>query len=393
MKTAYDLIVVGGGLSGCLLAHRLSLINKAKAILIIEKEASLGGQHTWSFHETDIPEESKEWFLPLASKVWEGHQVQFPALRRQLKGRYGSIKSKDFDLKIRSNAQIHFRLKASVARLQRDSVTLKDGTVLTSKAVVDARGFEPIDVGSNAYQKFVGLHIKCSLPHGVETPVLMDATVSQIDGYRFMYLLPWSETEILLEDTYYSESPKLEKDIIKERIFEYASSRGWQIDSVLEEEEGVLPIPLFENFLKGEKTVAESLQNTNVPRLGVSIGLFNRTTGFSLPVVLNAIEKISRLEKITSESIFERLKALLLELEGQHKKFCFLNRMLFWGTPPEKRYTILEKFYVLPERLIAKFYSVQMSSVDWARFFFRKPPISVRLALQSGFKKRVLSHA
>jgi flavin-dependent dehydrogenase len=40
----YDIIVAGGGLSGCLAAARLAHAHPATRILLIEKEATLGGR-------------------------------------------------------------------------------------------------------------------------------------------------------------------------------------------------------------------------------------------------------------------------------------------------------------------------------------------------------------
>jgi hypothetical protein len=46
----------------------------------------------------------------------------------------------------------------------------------------------------------------------------MDATVDQLDGYRFVYLLPTGPNEIFVEDTYYSDSPDLNVALIRNRI-------------------------------------------------------------------------------------------------------------------------------------------------------------------------------
>ena len=79
-----------------------------------------------------------------------------------------------------------------------------------SLAVIDGRG-EPggahLDI---AFQKFLGLFIRLAEPHGLTGPILMDATVKQEDGYRFIYTLPFSETDVLVEDTYYADDPDLE---------------------------------------------------------------------------------------------------------------------------------------------------------------------------------------
>ena len=56
----------------------------------------------------------------------------------------------------------------------------------------------------------------------------MDATVEQTDGYRFVYTLPLSERDLLVEDTYYSDTRALDKAAVKQRIAFYASTPAYK---------------------------------------------------------------------------------------------------------------------------------------------------------------------
>ena len=110
----------------------------------------------------------------------------------------------------------------------------------------------------------------------------MDATVEQLDGYRFVYQLPLSPTDLLIEDTYYSGSPVLDDDALCSRI----DGIAWQVGGsheVVAEERGVLPV-----VLSGE--VASLWRGEPVPRIGVRGGFFHPTTSYSLPdAVANAV--------------------------------------------------------------------------------------------------------
>ena len=64
-------------------------------------------------------------------------------------------------------------------------------------------------------------------PHGVICPRIMDATVPQLDGYRFVYLLPFSPTRLLIEDTRYSDGASLSDDELAAEALDYAAARGW----------------------------------------------------------------------------------------------------------------------------------------------------------------------
>src|SRR3546814_18600308 len=62
--------------------------------------------------------------------------------------------------------------------------------------------------------------------HGLARPIIMDARVPQIDGYRFVYLLPFSPDRLFVEDTYYSDGPDIDADVLKARIGEYGGASG-----------------------------------------------------------------------------------------------------------------------------------------------------------------------
>ncbi|WP_440202078.1 lycopene cyclase family protein, partial [Campylobacter coli] len=85
---------------------------------------------------------------------------------------------------------------------------------------------------------------------------VMDATVTQIDGYRFVYTLPLSVTRLFIEDTYYSDTPDLARaepgetvaDPIADRVRDYGAAHGWDTRTVMREEWGVLPVAMGGDF-------------------------------------------------------------------------------------------------------------------------------------------------
>ena len=50
----HDLIIAGGGLAGTLTALRVLEQTPDANVLLLERGATLGGEHTWSFHGTDL---------------------------------------------------------------------------------------------------------------------------------------------------------------------------------------------------------------------------------------------------------------------------------------------------------------------------------------------------
>jgi lycopene beta-cyclase len=92
----HDLILVGGGLANSLIAWRLHTERPELRILLLEQGRHLGGNHTWSFHDSDLTAGQLRWIAPLVSHRWPGYNVVFPEHARALSGGYASIASPDF---------------------------------------------------------------------------------------------------------------------------------------------------------------------------------------------------------------------------------------------------------------------------------------------------------
>ena len=90
MKTA-DLILVGGGLANTLIALRLADAQPDLRVLLLEQDAGIGGNHTWSFHGTDLSPAQRNWLEPLVQYSWDHYEVRFPNRDRTLSGSYHSI--------------------------------------------------------------------------------------------------------------------------------------------------------------------------------------------------------------------------------------------------------------------------------------------------------------
>ena len=54
MTMTADVVIVGGGLAGSLAAWRLSVRRPDVHVRLLEAGATLGGNHTWSLHASDV---------------------------------------------------------------------------------------------------------------------------------------------------------------------------------------------------------------------------------------------------------------------------------------------------------------------------------------------------
>ena len=236
-QTQFDCIIMGGGLAGSLLFFALKSKNPESKVLLIEKNSFIGGNHTWCFHEGDISQSSHHWVRKLISKSWDGYDVFFPKFSRSIERPYHAIKSSDLHIKLTQYYADDILLGMEAVTFDKGSVTLQNGLCLKATCVVDARGWPQVS-SPVGYQKFVGLDLKLKKNHDFQRVLLKDVRVEQIDGYRFVYILPWSDDELLIEDTYYSNSSTQNIEETKDRILSYAQSIGLEVEEVLSVESG-----------------------------------------------------------------------------------------------------------------------------------------------------------
>jgi lycopene beta-cyclase len=372
-----ELILVGGGLANSLIAHRMLTKRPDFPLLVVERGASLGGNHTWSFHDSDLTDGQRRWMEPLIAHRWSCHELRFPRRHRTINDGYNSVTSERLHEVVTPELGDRVRLETDAAEVGPDSIVLANGERIEARAVIDGRG-DPggnhLDVG---YQKFLGLFVRLSEPHGLSGPILMDATVEQIDGYRFVYTLPFSDTDVLIEDTYYADGPDLDHDRLRRGIEDYAKKQGWAIAAITGEEKGVLPITLG-----GDIDAFWSVGPEGVARSGMRGAFFHPTTGYSLLEAVRLADEIAGVPGFESASIFELTHRRSKDLWRRTGYYRLLNRMLFRAAEPEQRYRIFERFYGLSEGLIRRFYAGRLNWIDKVRVLIGKPPVPVHRALQ-----------
>jgi len=372
----HPLVLVGAGLASALIAQRLSHGRAGPPILMLESADEAFGEHTWSFHDADVEPDDFAWLTPMIAHRWTGQSVRFHRLRRHLRSGYASLTSASVAGAISGLPNVDIRTGTPVDAALADQVRLADGTEIAACCVIDCRGYQPSDALALGYQKFVGLELELSAPHALTDPVIMDASVDQQDGYRFVYLLPFSPTRILIEDTRYADGDALDQETLVDDIERYCLGQNWVISRVLRREHGVLPIALAHDF---HRFWADKPRD--VPQAGMRAGLFHPTTGYSLPEAVRVANLVAELWPLGSAALAAAIRQHAKARHREQGFYRLLNRMLFRAARPDRRHLVLERFYKLPQPLIERFYAGRTTGGDILRILVGKPPVPVHRAL------------
>ncbi|MEM6979973.1 MAG: lycopene beta-cyclase CrtY [Planctomycetota bacterium] len=377
----FDYVLVGGGLQSGLIALALTHHRPNARIALIEKGDRLGGNHTWSLHETDLTESARPWLGDLIEHTWPGYSVRVGKTHRDVSIPYHTVSSSHFektitDRFVQSGNDHQIMTHADAVGIAKHEVRLSDGRVVRGSIVVDSRG--PIErLSSNfdgGYQKFWGFELELPEDWPESEACIMDDAVEQSDGFRFFYTLPFASRRVLVEDTRFSNSSALNRDDCFAQTDTYLKSRTQGRLSlakckILREEHGVLPMPIsgFEPRISSEED--------GVYVGGYRGGWFHAATGYSFAMAMQFAETLASQPE---DSVPQALQQLIIDHQPRARFARFLNRLLFRLVSPTHRYQIFQRFYrVMSIDRIARFYSHRFGVSDAMRMLVGIPPTAL----------------
>ncbi|APG61629.1 lycopene cyclase [Sphingorhabdus lutea] len=374
-----DVAIVGGGLAGGLAAIALAKMRPELKVMLIEQNDHFGGNHLWSFFSSDIDPQHSWLIAPLITYGWAGYNVDFPKFNRHLDNKYYSITSDRLDEYLREILPAdNMILSANVKALSPRLVVLKGGQRINASCVIDARGGADTRFFDCGWQKFCGQMLQLSDPHGLKHPIIMDASVDQSDGYRFVYVLPFGMDKLFIEDTYYHDEPEMQVERWRGNIARYAAQKGWNIDAIIREEAGVLPV-----IMGGDLEKYWNSGGSRIAKIGARGAFFHAVTSYSLPDAVRIAAFIAQQDDLDGDKLHMQLYHRAQSHWSGQKYYHMLNKMLFRAAEPAERYRVLERFYTLSPQLIGRFYNGTSSIKDKIRLLSGRPPVPITKAVKA----------
>jgi lycopene beta-cyclase len=386
MQPIKTVTIFGAGLSGAWLLLALRKLCPEVSVRLFEKSGQVDRQKTWSFHESDLQLASsvsdvkiadvQGLVFPYISNRWPDYDVNFSSRVSTIALPYASIRGHSFFEQFLSEYSrfVEFNTSKSIAS---DIARAK-----SDELIFDCTGQLSAPPQKQGFQKFFGMELHVPSGHGVERPVVMDTSLAQDDGLTFMYLLPWTASNILVELTKFSPSSPLDEQTSRRKIQEYATNRGWNDVAEVGCERGNLPIPLI-----GSKPQEACL--SGVASLGMAGGLFHPATGFSFGSCIASVMFVTKLinSHQTVRECYEQISRFKTTMWKRGGYYRLLNNMQILGADDAERLHIYEQFYTRPTELISRFYAGELTPLDKIRILSGKPPMSIRRAVGSWFGK------
>ncbi|WP_164974492.1 lycopene cyclase family protein [Flavobacterium amnicola] len=314
----YHYIFSGLGLSSLLVLHEMMQNNflVGKSILIIEPETKDTNDRTWCFWE-----KGKGNWDPLVRKQWESaffltenHKKE--CLSEEL--RYKMLESQSFYSKIipvlKDNKNIVF-VKDKVCSFRDNGAEVFVNT--PSQTFVSEYFFNAVSVidavtSQTKYpllkQHFIGWFVKTKAPvFSPDSVHFMDFSVSQNENTRFMYVLPFSATEALVEYTLFSPNELKDNEYEKE-IKNYILNKGALDFEVIAKERGVIPMTAYPFWKNNTQRILH---------IGTAGGWTKASTGYTFK---NATKQAKRLVNTLQQDTVD------------FRNFKKSNRFLFYDT-------------------------------------------------------------
>jgi lycopene beta-cyclase len=308
----YNYIFTGSGLSALMTVYEMVLSGKFedKTILLIDENAKKTNDRTWCFWDDN------NLYDAIVSKKWDTALFADKNFKRELilePYQYKMVKGLDFYTlvfdELSKHSNIHFVNQKVIdfQELGNHCVVKTDTESFTSNQIFNSI-FIPEPIKNQAkypflHQHFIGWFIKSKESvFDSECATFMDFSVEQKGNTRFMYVLPFSPNEALIEYTLFSQD-LLDKSEYENEIKFYIENLGITEFEIVEKERGNIPMTCYPFWKHNTK---------NIVNIGSAGGWTKASTGF------------------TFKNTTKKSKALVSFLKTEKDFTAFHSKDKFW---------------------------------------------------------------
>ncbi|RYJ43825.1 lycopene cyclase family protein [Flavobacterium beibuense] len=310
----YYYIFTGAGLSSLMTVYKMALSGRFndKSVLLIDSNPKNTNDRTWCFWE-----QGKGKWDNIVSKSWNTAWFAGKSFKKELDFgdyQYKMVSGIDFytfifdELKQHPNIEFANQKVIDFADLQNHVLVKTETENYTCNKLFNSiynpdipkKGKHPV-----LQQHFKGWFIKTNTPvFDNSKATFMDFSIPQKGNTRFMYVLPVSSTEALIEYTLFSEHLLAEEEY-DTAIKDYITGLGITDYEIADKEKGSIPMTVYP-FWKNN--------TQNIMHIGSAGGWTKASTGYTFKNSDKQSEKLIR----------------FLERENDLRKFYKTNRFWFY---------------------------------------------------------------
>ena len=351
-KNRFDYIICGGGASGLMLMRALCFdpFFDKKKILLLEKESKNTNDRTWCFWE----EKESDW-ESILYKSWDFAEFKAAGVDKSINlnpYKYKMIRGIDFYKKIYEE----LAQKSNITLVNQEIIDVVDkknhGLVRTkNESYIGDKVFSSLPnnlhlENKNKFpvlnQHFIGWFVKTEHPiFKPDTIQFMDFDLPQKGNTRFMYVLPFSEKEALLEYTLFSED-LLENEEYETAIKDYLSQKNAGEFSIEDKEQGAIPMTAYP-FWKSN--------TPNIMHIGTAGGWTKASTGFTFQKTMRKTNEVvaflkqdKALNTLIQKNRFWFYDLLFLDVLSKHnEKGHLLFSLMFKENKTDRIFKFLDE--------------------------------------------------
>jgi lycopene beta-cyclase len=192
------LLIVGGGLTGSLIALALTRLRPDADFLLIEQAGYFGGGPIGPFFRAAVPVDG-DWLIePLIVAEWPSYYVGFEGLSLDLASPVAHLVQEQIHAEIvQSVPPERYRMGVAAIGGNERAVQLGNGELIEAALVIDARGdFPATDPGTHGNHVLNRL-VHFAEPHTLDRPILVDATI-RTRVWAYLQYLPLAPDLMLI---------------------------------------------------------------------------------------------------------------------------------------------------------------------------------------------------
>lgn len=356
------IVIAGGGLAGALAALAMARHRPDVPLMIVEEGETFGGEGVRSFTDAELGREGAELIGPLAIERWPGFYVAFPGFSRNLKIEYGGFGAVDLHRAlVEALDPRQYRLGVKVVAVREDALVLDGGEEIKAQGAIDARGATSLSTLDLLYEARLEREYRFKAPHRVDRPVLIDATVAQTDGLRFVQCLPLSEDRLIVADVTISDRALPDADA-GARLDAYVAARGWQPKGKSGGERvSARPLPAGGDFAAFWRQ-----SGARVAKLGLRGGFIHPVTGRTLGDAVATALLLARQRDFSGAALHDLFEAEAKQVWKKRELLRALAAALAAARPEQGR-ALLARLYGLSPGTIARFHADRLGLIDRMR--------------------------